>query len=940
MGVMCYNTSMKLKKQKLLIIDGNALVHRSFHGLPTTIMTKKGEIVNAVYGFTSTLIKALKEFEPEYVILTMDVKGSTFRHKQYKQYKQTRKKSPDELYEQIPKIKEIAESFNIPIYEKQGFEADDLIGTITNNVDQRIEKIIVTGDMDTMQLINENTKVYTMSRGFSDSVIYGKDEMFNRYGFNPKIIIDYKALSGDASDNIPGVSGIGDKTAKNLLKDHKTLEGIYKFIEKNKNITTIKPRIVNLLKEFKKEAFLSYELATIKKDVDIEINLKEANLAKFKKENVIKKFNEFEFKSLIPRLDDLYLVKDKKQNIDKFQRNKEKFNYKLINNDKEFNIFFKELKKQDKFTFDTETTSLDPFQAQLLGISFAWEDNIAYYLNFKDKNINKTVNNDNLFNYNEKKKVEEKSHPWILKLKTIFEDKKVKKNAHNIKYDIRIMKSVNINVEGIYFDTIIASYLLNPGTRKHSLDDLVLTEFGFSKINKNDLLDSGKKKLEYNEVELDKISSYSCEDADFTQKLVKKLKKQLKENKLYKLFKTIEMPLVPVLVEMEENGVMLDLSILKNLSVELSDKIITLEKKIWKLAGEPFNIKSPKQLQEILFKKLKLSTDGIKKNKTGYSTSADELKKLSSQHKIIILIEEYRELTKLLSTYINALPRLFNNKTKRIHTNFNQIITATGRLSSTNPNLQNIPTRGDFGKKIRKAFKAKENCKLIGLDYSQIELRIAAHISGDKEMINAFKNNLDIHAITASKINNIKLEDVTSQMRQEAKAVNFGILYGQGPYGLSQSANISFKQAKEFIEKYFETYSGIKKFIDNQIKKAEKYGYVETLYGRRRSIPEINSKIPQIKKAAERIAINTPIQGTSADIIKIAMIKIHKLIKKEFPGSVKMIIQVHDELIFEAVDNLLKQVKQRLKRTFEAVDNFKIPIISDQKIGDNWGDLK
>jgi len=915
-------------------------VHRSFHGLPTTITTKNGEIVNAVYGFTSALIKALKEFKPEYVILTMDVKGPTFRHKQYKEYKATRKKAPDELYKQIPKIKEIAKSFSIPIYEKEGFEADDLIGTITTDINHNIEKIIVTGDMDTIQLINESTKVYTMSRGLSDSVIYGEKEVINRYGFDPEIIVDYKALSGDASDNIPGVKGIGDKTAKDLLKNYKTLEGIYDFIEKNQDITSIKPRIVNLLKEHKKEAFLSYKLATIKRDVDIKIDLEKANLSKFKKEDVIKKFSEFEFKSLVPRLDDLYLVKENGQNIDKFQRNKTEFNYKLINTDKDFEEFFQKLKKQNKFTFDTETTSLDPFQAQLLGISFAWENDVAYYLNFKDKDINKTTESDNLFNYSEKKEEKQQSHPWIQKLKTIFEDEKIKKSAHNLKYDIRIMKSVNIEVKGIYFDTIIASYLLNPGTRQHSLDNLVLREFGFDKINKKDLLGDGKNKIQYNEVDLAKISLYSCEDVDFTQKLVKKLKKQLKESNLYQLFTDIEMPLVLVLAEMEENGVELDLSILKKLSVEISGKIIKLEKEIWQLSKEPFNIKSPKQLQGILFEKLKISTENIKKNKTGYSTSSDELKKLLDQHKIISLIEEYRELTKLLSTYVDALPKLFNNKTGRIHTNFNQIITATGRLSSTHPNLQNIPTRSDFGRKIRKAFKAKEACKLIGLDYSQIELRIAAHISGDEKMINAFKNNLDIHTITASEINNVKIEDVTKEMRQEAKAVNFGILYGQGPYGLAQSANISFKQAKEFIEKYFETYSGIKRFIENQIKKAEKDGFVETLYGRRRFIPEINSNIPKVKKAAERIAINTPIQGTSADIIKMAMIRIQKLIKKEFPNDVRMIIQVHDELIFEVGDNLLKQAKQGLKRSFEAVDNFKIPIISDLKIGDNWGDLK
>ncbi len=932
----------KPKNERLLIIDGNAILHRSFHGLPTTITTKRGDIVNAVYGFASVLIKSLREFKPKYVILTMDMRTPTFRHKIYDQYKATRKKAPDELYEQIPKIKEVAKSFGIPLYEKEGFEADDLIGTISNKVDKNIDCIILTGDMDTLQLVNNNTKVYTMSRGIMDSVLYGEDEVKNRYGFLPPFVVDYKALSGDTSDNIPGIAGIGDKTAKDLLKKYKTLDGIYDFINKNPETKEIKPRILNLLKEYKNDAYMSYELATIDKNVDINIDLEDADLKDFDKEKVVKIFSKLEFKSLIFRLNSLYLVNDYSEHIDKFTRNKKDFNYNLIDSDKDFEQFFKKLKKQKYFTFDTETTSLDPLTANLLGISFSWKKNIAYYLNFSDKDTNKTEKEvDSLFNYNKTSDKEIIMHKWLVKLKPIFENKNIRKRAHNIKYDIRIMKNLDINVNNIEFDTMIASYLLDPGKRQHSLDNLTFREFGFEKINKEDLLGKGKNKISFADVDIEKIACYSCEDADFTEKLAKKLKKELKENDLYKLFTDIEMPLVKVLSEMEENGVKINIDILKQLSIEVSGKLFKLEKKIWKLAGEPFNIRSPLQLKKILFDKLRISTDNISKTKTGYSTASDELKKIENEHEIVLFIEQYREFSKLLNTYINALPKLVNSKTNRVHTSFNQTITATGRLSSTSPNLQNIPTKTDFGQKIRTAFIPENGYKLLGLDYSQIELRIAAHIADDKKMIEAFKNNLDIHTITAAKINNVSTKEVTKSMRREAKAVNFGILYGQGPYGLAEAIGVSFKQAKEFIDSYFKVYKGIKCFIDNQIEKAKKEGFVETLFHRKRYLPEINSKMQNIQKGAERMAVNTPIQGSNADIIKIAMIKIHKVINEKYnKKDVKMIIQVHDELIFEVKNDLVEEVMQEFKEIMQNVIKLKVPVIVEHEIGDNWGDLK
>lgn len=939
----------KNKKEKLLILDGNALIHRSFHALPPTMTTKDGEMVNAVFGFTSVLIKAIREFKPDYLVLTLDMKGPTFRHKKFKEYKAQREKAPDDLYKQIPLVKKIALSFNIPIYEKKGYEADDLIGTIVNRVNDDFEKIIITGDMDTLQLINNHTKVYTMSRGISDSVLYGDKEVQKKFGLEVDKLIDFKALRGDPSDNIPGVPGIGEKTATNLLQTFKSLDRIYDYLEKNSKQEKIKPRIAKLLKDNKKQAYLSKELSIIKTDVDIDFDLEESAFKDINKDKLIEVFKELEFKSLMSRLNDLGGKSNAfKEEENKFDRNKDKFDYKLINSPKDFDKFLEELSKQKFFTFDTETTSTDTIQARLLGISFSWQKGVAYYVNFSDKTLSDSSDPeervDNLFNY-QKKNIKEKIsdykiHPWLKKLKPIFENKDIKKRGHNIKFDVRVMSALGLDVKGVDFDTMIASYLINPSSRQHNLDKVVFTELGFEKISKKDLLGEGKKKIEFRDIELDNLSCYSCEDADFTNRLVKGLEKQLKENKVYDLFKTVEMPLVKVLAKMEDNGVNLDCNLLENLSKEIDKEIKSLEKNIYKQAGQEFNINSPKQLKEILFERLDISTDNISKTKTGYSTAADELEKLRDEHEIVPFLEEYRELSKLSSTYVKALPELVNKKTKRLHTSFNQTITATGRLSSTAPNLQNIPIRTRLGRKTRKAFIASPSFKILSLDYSQIELRLAAHMSGDKKMIEAFKNNIDIHSATASEINRVPLDEVTKNMRREAKAINFGILYGQGPFGLSRTALIPYARAKEFIDKYFEVYSGIKSFIEKQIKKGEEKGYVETLFSRRRYIPEIKSQVPMVKKGAERIAINTPLQGSNADMIKKAMIEIDNLIEKKYKDKVKMIIQVHDELLFEVDSKLIEKASDDFAKIMKEIIKLKVPVLVDAEVGDNWGELK
>ena len=940
---------MAKNKPKLMIIDGNALIHRSFHALPPTITTKSGEMVNAVYGFTSFFIKAMRELRPEYVVLTLDKKGPTFRHKKFKEYKAKRIKAPQELYDQIPKVKEVVKSFNIPTFEATGFEADDLIGTISKIVDDRVEKIILTGDMDTLQLVNGHTKVYTMSRGITDSVIYNKKAVEERYGLRPDQMIDYKALRGDPSDNIPGVKGIGEKTAVELLKNFKTLDRVYK----NSDSKKIKDRTRELLKEYKKDAFLSKELATIKCDVPIKFNLETARFKDLDKARVVKTLSGFEFKSLLPRAQAMFgvLIKETKEEKvqkteNKFERNKNQFKYNFVNTEKSFKFFLALLKKQKLFTFDTETSSFDPLTANLLGISFSWKRGEAYYLKIKNEKLKIKNDDNNLFSYQKNKQASkpiqqvqgrQENNLWLKNLKPIFEDEKVKKIAQNAKFDIRVMRSNGIEVGGLVFDTMIASYLLNPGTRGHGLDALTFSEFGFEKISKNDLLGKGRDKITFSEIEDEKLSLYSCEDADFTNRLAKKLKPRLKEQVLLDLFNKIEMPLVPVLARMEDRGIKINKSFLAKMSIKMAKKIKSLEKKIFKEAGQEFNIKSTKQLKEILFEKLEIPTDNIKKTKTGLSTAANELDKLKDLHPIIKLIQAYRELTKLTSTYIDALPELSNKETKRLHTPFNQTITATGRLSSTDPNLQNIPVRTEMGREIRKAFVSEKGNMLLSLDYSQIELRLAAHMSADKKMVKAFNNNADIHTATAAEINQVSPKAVTGDMRREAKAINFGLLYGQGPHGLAQTADISYFRAKEFIDEYFKVYKGIKRYIDKSIAGARKNDYVEPLFHRRRYLPEINSSVVMVKIAAERMAINAPIQGTAADMIKIAMIEIDKKIKDQ---DVRMLLQVHDELIFEVKQGKEKIAAKKIKNIMEGVIKLKVPIIVDIKAGVNWGSLE
>jgi DNA polymerase I len=923
-----------MKKKKFIIIDANSLIHRAFHALPP-LTARDGEVVNAVYGFANIFLKALKDFKPDYIACCFDVDKDTFRKKEYKEYKAHRKEQPSELYHQFPLIKQLLESFRVPVYEKKGFEADDVIGTISDIVNKKhkdVKNVVVTGDMDMLQLVDDNTEVYTLKRGISDTVIYNQQAVVDRFGFNPDQVVDYKALRGDPSDNIPGVMGVGEKTATQLIQTFKTLEKLYKFIdsikdpkediEKLKN-KGIKEGVYNKLKDHKKEAFLSQWLATIKRDVETDFVLKDAEVEPFNTEQVIELFQSWKFNSLISKIPQAEKIMHEKQgtlfsaDIQTEQKDEDfkiKDGYHLINNKEEAKDFVDQLKEKEEFVFDTETDGLDVFNSKLLGVSFSWKSDEAYYVTAK------YLNDD---------------------IKKIFEDKKVKKIAQNLKFDYEVMKTFGFNVQGIYFDTMIASYLLNPGTRQHSLDSLAFTELGYRMQPITDLI--GQKKstqINLSEVQVEKVANYSCEDADITWQLYGKLSEKLDDAIIDGVLSKIEIPLIEVLAEMEKNGVKIDLKFLNKMSKDLGKRIIKSEKEIYSIAGQEFNVASPKQLKEILFEKMQISTAGLSRTKTGISTAAGELDKLKGKHKIVDSILEFRELSKLKNTYIDPLPKLVD-KEDRVHTSFNQTVTATGRLSSSNPNLQNIPIRTELGREIRKAFIAKKGYSILAVDYSQIELRVIASLANDKKMIRAFEKKADIHTQTAAEIFDIKPEEVSKEIRYRAKAVNFGVIYGQGPRGLAQGTGISLDEAQDFIEKYFESFIDIKNYIDETIALTHELGYAETLLGRRRYLPEINAHHPQLRSQAERMAVNHCIQGTAADLMKLAMINLHNRLLKEFaPDQVRMLLQVHDELVFEVKQDLVNHTSKIIQYEMENVYKLRAPIEVEIGIGENWGEAK
>ncbi len=920
--------------KKFIIIDANALIHRAFHALPP-LTNRDGLLVNAVYGFITIFLKVLKDLKPDYITCCFDVSKDTFRKKEYSAYKAKRVKQPQELYDQIALVKQVLDAFQVQIYEKEGFEADDLIGTLVNlNNDKQVKNIIVTGDLDTLQLINDNTEVYTLKKGISETVIYNRDAVEERYGFGPEKIVDFRALKGDQSDNIPGVRGIGEKTAQDLIRNFGSLEKIYQYLDnKNDSIRNksklINDAVINKLEVSKEDAYLSQKLSLIVKDVPINFRLQDCQIKSFNTPKVVKLFQNFNFNSLIariPQAEKIMLEKQgtlfqKKLNNTHNNEAKNKFvlkaGYHLINSDDEFEIFLSELLKQKVFAFDTETDGLNPFKNKLLGISFSWKKNEAWYLP-----VQRIKKQD-------------------LRINKIFEDKSFKKIGHNLKFDYEVLSSFGINTAGLYFDTMIASYLLNPGTRQHSLDNLAFVELGYRTQTIEELSGTTKtKEIDLSLIDLEKVANYSCEDSDVTWQLYLKLSEKLDEVLIEEVLEKIEMPLIPVLADMEHSGIKLDIKFLNKMGSEIFLNIKSLESKIYEIAGYEFNVASPLQLKEVLFEKLKISTRGLSRIKTGISTAAEQLEKLRGRHKIIDLIIDFRELSKLKNTYLDPLPNLVDEN-QRVHTSFNQTITATGRLSSSDPNLQNIPIRTELGKKVRQAFIAEKGYWILAADYSQIELRIIASLAQDEEMLEAFYKNRDIHTETASRIFDVPVKKVTPNQRRQAKAVNFGVIYGLGPRGLAQGAGITLEEAQIFIEKYFEVYAGIKSYIEETISKTRENGYAETIFKRRRYLPDINTHHQQLRAQAERMAINHPIQGTAADLIKIAMINIHSELRRKFTvDDARMLLQVHDELVLEVKDKFLSQVEEIVEREMREAYRLAAPIKISISHGSNWGECK
>ncbi len=917
-------TNVVKNSADIIIIDAHALAYRAYYALVSqNLKNSDGIPTGAIYGFFRMLFKLLNEYKTKYIAITWDPQEKTFRHEIYDQYKSNRKPMPDDLIYQIEIIKEFLKKIGFPIIVSPKYEADDIIGTLVEKFKKKYKIILLTGDKDCYQLLDNNVIMLRGKKGVSEFIEITPASLKQELGIEPIQIPDYMALVGDSSDNIPGAKGIGPKTAAELIAKYNTIENLYEHLEE------LKPSHKEKLIESKKDVFLSKQLCTIKKDLKDILELSEEQLhvpdylthevlTLFRKEgfqqiykDLLKEFEKKAFKEN----DNLNLF-SQESNLKKY--NEKISNYHFITTEEQLKKCIDELLPYEEIVIDTETSSLNVFDAKLVGISLCSKEHTSYYISvieedslFSNKGIPLSV-------------VKKYIHPLIENKKWI---------GQNIKFDYKILYSKNIILKNIYFDTMIGSYLLNPGIRQHNLDDIAMEYLGYETIKYKDIAGEGKKQKTLDQIDPEKVYIYSCEDADITFQLYNIIKSKLKEKDLLKIHDSIECPLVEVLSIMELNGVKIDKEYFLNLSREYEDKINQLIKKIYQEAGVEFNINSTKELQVILFEKMKLPVQ--KKTKTGFSTDQSVLEGLRNLHPIIDYLLQYRKLTKLKNTYIDVLPQLIEQKTGRIHTNFSQTITSTGRLASSNPNLQNIPIKEEEGRAIRKGFVAEQGYKIVSLDYSQIELRILAHFSNDKNLIDAFVRNEDIHTQTAISLFSVRKESITPEMRSKAKILNFSIIYGVTPYGLSLNLGIDPKEAKEYIETFMKKFPGVKDYIENTIQFAEKNQYIETLMGRKRYIPDMNSSNKKTKEAAQRIAINTPIQGTSADIIKLAMIEIHKKMKKNKMQS-RMILQVHDELLFEAKEEELQDLINLAKKKMENAVSLKVPLKVDVGVGNNW----
>ncbi len=880
----------------LYLIDGNSYIYRAFYAI-RGLSASDGTPTNALFGFTNMILKILREKAPDYFAIVFDSPGPTFRHEAYEQYKANRPGMPDDLIPQVPLIKEMVEAFKIRTVEMPGYEADDLLGALAKKAESEgCDVFIVTGDKDMCQSVTPKVRLYDTMK---EKVTEEKD-VIERYGIKPPQFPEIIALMGDASDNIPGAPGIGEKTAVKLLKEFGDLDSLIANHEQIKN-----SRARNAVAGNIENIRLSRELATFHPDVPFDIPVEELRLKDPDWEKLKEQFRKYEFTSLIKLVPEQNFPED------------EKTDYITIGDKKILEKALSSIKGD--VAIDTETTSKSPISASLVGISFSAEPDRAYYIPLAHSYPGVP---------------EQLSKELVLKeMRGMLENKKIRKSGHNIKYDYIVLKNEGITMQGIAFDTMLASYLLNPNKNNHNLTDAAMDNLGIKKISYKDV--AGKDKKDFSEVEIADATTYSGEDSAVTLKLKNHFEPALEKEMLSGLFHDIEMPLIEVLADMEMAGVKLDTPLMNKFSKKMEGELASIEQRIYFIAGEEFNINSPKQLQEILFDKIGLKP--TKKTKTGYSTNIGVLEQLALVHELPKEIIEYRGLSKLKNTYVDALPKLVNPETGRLHTSFNQTITATGRLSSSEPNLQNIPIRSSWGKKIRSAFIADPDCLLLSSDYSQIELRIFAHLSGDRELVQVFKENGDVHTTTACGLFGVPSEKVTEEMRRSAKTVNFGVIYGISPYGLSQQLGIPADEARYFIDTYFARFSGVKEYIDSLIQEGTEKGYVTTLFGRKRAIPELRSTNRNIKQFGERLATNTPVQGSAADIIKISMLNIWKRLRKE-KLKTRMLLQVHDELLFEVPEKEKSRAEKLVREEMEKAVTLSIPIIVDIGIGKNWAE--
>lgn len=968
--------------EKLFLIDAMATIYRAYFAMISHPLTNKaGKNTSAVYGFLNSLMKILEDENPEHIAVCFDTEAPTFRHKEFPQYKAQRQEIPTDMPWQIGKVKEVVKAMNIPLIELDGYEADDVIGTLVKQAEkEKVVSYMVTPDKDYMQLVSDKTFLYKPTRNIygnkiSEVEIIDTEGVKNKFGVTPDKVVDVLGLMGDASDNIPGVKGVGEKTATALIQEYGSIENIYLNIEK---IT--KAKLKENLLTYKKDAFLAKHLVTIKTDIPLKINFHQLNRKEIKFQELIGLLEELEFKSFIKKFssvknepipevitkpDEALIPEELEQEetpedikitikgmkladvkvdipekeVKLLTAKDVKHKYYTIKNNDEYLRLIKKLSEEELISFDTETSGLDVFADKLVGMSFSYQEKEAFYVPVFGEYKSDKNKTGGLFGENRSSELDKTGVEVgfaVEHLKPVLENGKIRKVGHNLKYDYMVMKNYGIEMENIFFDSMVASYVLSTGTGEfHNMDAASERYLSYTPIHIEELIGKGKDQKSMADVEIPVISEYAAEDADISLQLFHRLKYELQKINLYKLCTDIEFPLIRVLAEMELEGVKVDSKILKILDREIVEIIEQCEQKIYKIAGEKFNINSTQQLAKILFEKLKLVP--TKKTKTGFSTDVSVLEELKSQSEIAQILLDYRMLTKLKSTYIEGLLDAVKPQTGRVHTSFNQILTATGRLSSNNPNLQNIPIRSDVGRSIRKAFVPGNNDFLImSADYSQIELRIMAHFSEDENFINAFKKGRDIHTETAMRVFDIKnKKDVTLGMRRKAKEVNFGIIYGIGAFGLANRLEIRNSEAKGIIDRYFREYPKVKEYMEITKKFAGQNGFVQTITGRRRYLSQINNQNPTVRAEDERAAINMPIQGTAADMIKIAMINISEDFKKNKYES-KMILQVHDELVFEVKKSELEDVKKCVIRNMKNAIKLNVPVEVEVGEGRSW----